>query len=742
MHKYKILAGMISCILFVSCFFVLYNVELHSVGVTGTSGQDIWVDDDQRYPDEATGEIDMPYKTISDAIESASDGDTINVLKGSYPADFIIDKSIRLISEDMDNTFITGSAQEPYMIDIAASSVSIEGFTIKDSASTSHRKAVIHIPSNVDDVSIVNNNIARSDKGYGIYLDGSSGAVIKNNIVDLTLGIYIKDANGNSIHGNTIGNCSGIYGIRLSSSNFNNIENNRIAFNYNGIYAADSSENYIQGNVICDNSFNGLHIKNGDGNIIKNNTINGNGNSGVDITSSDSQILENWIHTNNIGISIGASNCVVFSNRISDNSLYGIYTAEGTSGNVVYNNTLVNTDDDKFYEFFAKEDGNNIWYNENIGNYWNDFYGPNLQNGSNLDTLSDSDFFYTIGGVKDECPKGRYQSIPEVSEPSPAHLEEGVGLHPSLSIKVVDPDPNPYKERLDVEFYYVQNNESHLVGSTNVASGETASVSFNTKYSYIGVGYDYICVWYAIVKDRYTMIRSSDYIFSTLEVPISNEKPTVDAGGPYSGQIGEEIKFDGSGCSDADGNIVFYRWSFGDGSSVTNVISPTHVYLDSKKEGYTASLVVIDNNGGINSANTIVDIVGQENDPPVADAGGPYKVNIGSMVVFSSSGTTDPDLDIDENEELSYYWNFGDGKVNSTSTNPHPSYNYSKAKNYTVTLTVTDASGESDVDTTYVLVMTTKEESSGFLGLPGFEIIFMLLATLFVVVYKKRMKKN
>ena len=163
---------------------------------------------------------------------------------------------------------------------------------------------MIHIPSDVDDVFVVNNNIVGSSKGYGIYLDGSSGTVIKNNTIDLTLGIYIKSANGNSIHGNTIGNCSSIYGVRLSSSNFNNIENNRIAFNNNGIYAADSSENYIQGNVICDNSLNGLHIENGDGNIIKNNTINDNGNSGIDITSSDSQILENWIHTK-----IGRASC-------------------------------------------------------------------------------------------------------------------------------------------------------------------------------------------------------------------------------------------------------------------------------------------------------------------------------------------------------------------------------------------------------------------------------------------------
>lgn len=736
MHKYKVLAGAISCILLVSCFFVLYNVELRSVGVTGSSGQDIWVDDDQRYPDEATGTIDNPYKTIPDAIEAANNGDTINVLKGSYSADFVIDKSIDLTSEDINNTFITGSALEHYMIDITASSVSIEGFTIKDFTSTSHRKAVIHIPSNVDDVSIINNNIARSDKGYGIYLDGASGAVIKNNIINFTLGIKIEGANGNSIHGNKIENCSSSQGIRLVSSNSNNIENNEILLNNQGIYSVDSSENYIQGNIIHNNTFNGILARNGNSNIIKNNTIRDNGNSGVDIDSSGSQILENWICMNNIGITLGASNCVIFSNHVNDHPLYGVYTALGTSGSIIYNNTFIDTD--KFYEYFAKENGNNIWDSENLGNYWDDFYGPDPQNSSNLDTLADSNFFYTLGGVRDEYPKGRYQDAPEISEPNPAHLEEGVSLHPSLSVKVVDPDPVPYTGRLDVEFYYIQNNVSHLIGSTNVDSGTTASVAFNTKYSYIGVGYDYICVWYAIVKDDYTQTKSSDYIFSTLEVPIDNEKPTVDAGGPYSGQIGESIQFDGSGSNDTDGEIVFYRWSFGDGSSVTNVISPIHTYKDSSE--YTASLVVIDDKGGINSVNVTVSVEGQENDPPVANAGGPHKVNMGKMVDFSSSGTTDPDFDIDENEELTYYWDFGDGIGNSSDL--HPSYNYSKAKNYTVTLIVTDAYDESDVDTTYVLVMTTKEKPSGFLGLPGFEIISVLLAMFLIVAYKKKKKKK
>ena len=46
------------------------------------------------------------YTNIQDAIDDASDGDTIFVYSGVYPADIIIDKSISLIGENQDNTII------------------------------------------------------------------------------------------------------------------------------------------------------------------------------------------------------------------------------------------------------------------------------------------------------------------------------------------------------------------------------------------------------------------------------------------------------------------------------------------------------------------------------------------------------------------------------------------------------------------------------------------------------------
>ena len=44
-------------------------------------------------------------------------------------------------------------------------------------------------------------------------------------------------------------------------------------------------------------------------------------------------------------------------------------------------------------------------------------------------------------------------------------------------------------------------------------------------------------------------------------------KPVAVAGGPYYGDEGSAIVFDGSGSYDPDGTIVSYDWDFGDGTN-------------------------------------------------------------------------------------------------------------------------------------------------------------------------------
>lgn len=73
------------------------------------------------------------------------------------------------------------------------------------------------------------------------------------------------------------------------------------------------------------------------------------------------------------------------------------------------------------------------------------------------------------------------------------------------------------------------------------------------------------------------------------------------------------------------------------------------------------------------------------NQPPVANAGGPYSQTSGASVDFNGSNSTDTDGTI-----TAFQWNFGD---NTTGTGATPQHIYTSAGTYTAVLTVTDNQG-------------------------------------------------
>jgi hypothetical protein len=68
--------------------------------------------------------------------------------------------------------------------------------------------------------------------------------------------------------------------------------------------------------------------------------------------------------------------------------------------------------------------------------------------------------------------------------------------------------------------------------------------------------------------------------------------PICDAGGPYVGDAGVPVQFDGTGSFDTDGTIVSYEWDFGDGSTGTGP-TPVHTYAEDGE--YVVTLCVTDN---------------------------------------------------------------------------------------------------------------------------------------------------
>jgi hypothetical protein len=92
---------------------------------------------------------------------------------------------------------------------------------------------------------------------------------------------------------------------------------------------------------------------------------------------------------------------------------------------------------------------------------------------------------------------------------------------------------------------------------------------------------------------------------------------------------------------------------------------------------------------------------GDENQPPTADANGPYSGSTGQAVDFSSEGSSDPEM-----SALSYRWDFGDG---NSSNEPNPTHVYHDEGIYEVVLTVSDAKGASSEAATIATIQNGDE---------------------------------
>jgi PKD repeat protein len=92
-----------------------------------------------------------------------------------------------------------------------------------------------------------------------------------------------------------------------------------------------------------------------------------------------------------------------------------------------------------------------------------------------------------------------------------------------------------------------------------------------------------------------------DTTAATIEAVVVNKSPVADAGGPYSGLVGDTISFNGGASVDTDGSIVRYDWDFGDGATLPDAgPSASHIY--SAAGTYTVTLSVTDDGGASSSA--------------------------------------------------------------------------------------------------------------------------------------------
>ncbi|MCK0133808.1 PKD domain-containing protein, partial [Arenibacter sp. S6351L] len=115
--------------------------------------------------------------------------------------------------------------------------------------------------------------------------------------------------------------------------------------------------------------------------------------------------------------------------------------------------------------------------------------------------------------------------------------------------------------------------------------------------------------------------------------PINTDPIAVASADVLNGIAPMEVNFDGSGSSDTEGNLS-YLWDFGDGTPISNVVSPTHTFATNGV--YTVTLTVTDEGQLTDSATLTITV-----DNPITgdfvlriNAGGPELSHDGN--VFSA----------------------------------------------------------------------------------------------------------
>ncbi|MCD9147779.1 PKD domain-containing protein [Pseudophaeobacter flagellatus] len=128
--------------------------------------------------------------------------------------------------------------------------------------------------------------------------------------------------------------------------------------------------------------------------------------------------------------------------------------------------------------------------------------------------------------------------------------------------------------------------------------------------------------------------------------------PVADAG-PDQYVTASEVRFDGRGSWDAEGQITSYDWDFGDGTTGQGA-TVDHAYL--RPGVFEVALLVRDDSGApLNRHRDTMTVT--INASPIADAGPPQTVAPGEEFVLSAHASVDPDGDISQ-----YVWAFPDGR--------------------------------------------------------------------------------
>jgi parallel beta-helix repeat protein len=591
-----------------------------------------YVDDD--YNSGTPGWQENHFDSIQDAINAASEEDTIKVFEGIYSENIVINKtSLNVFGEDQSLTTIDAS-DSGNAVTISNASVDFSAFTIQNGGTITDN-AVVYI--NADNCIIYDTTITSGK--HGIFINNSNSTTIYINTINSNNGdgIYLNKSHYNEITYNTItSNSNGIFAynsshntisnnpsIRQNSANgiflnetcmSNVISSNDISSNTkNGVFLHDHCNHNIQisNNDIYSNSENGIRIENSSynyaiaSNVIRKNTdygiiisgsyntvqsctISENSKHGLFLFSDNNNTINGNIISENTyeGIRLmNSTNNLIYTNEIFENSRYGIFLNLFTVNNKIYNNYFHDNSDNARDESTNQNTWNLAQSGTNIvggslidGNYWDD-YDEVTEGAIDSDGDGIADTAHSINVSSSDGGSLLDVTNPIIGTPQAFPSSQVLGSTTTISTTITDAYTGVKQVYLNISY---PGGAVYNFSIFENKSGDTYSGS--AAFSPIGM-YSF----HVAAKDPRNWVKSSTYQFNITE----GTAPTVTDNSPSSGFPSASFTFNATITDDQDSASdleAYVIWSHGSNGGNTSLINTS--------DNYFTKTVTLDNSLG------------------------------------------------------------------------------------------------------------------------------------------------
>jgi len=315
----------------------------------------------------------QPGQDLQAAIAAAAPGDIIEVQRGNYRVNLLIDKPLTLrgLNRPTLNGGLTGDT-----IRVTSPDVVIEGLIVSNSGSSlkdqnagiylfpgAHRAVVQNCDltynlfglwiEKVNDVRIEGNLITgkrdfdSAQRGNGIQLYNTQRAqILHNNVSFVRDALYVDVSHHATFRGNKLHHSR--YGTHYMTSYYNVWEDNETYYNRGGLALMEVRDQVVRGNRAWGNSDHGIMLRSVQDSVVENNVVAGN-NRGFFIYDVEYAELKN--------------------NLVVDN-VVGVHLSAGSTRNVVEGNDFIGNREQVRYVGARDE----RWGVES-GNHWANYLG-------------------------------------------------------------------------------------------------------------------------------------------------------------------------------------------------------------------------------------------------------------------------------------------------------------------------------------------------------------------------------